>query len=70
MVLIVKSGRAEINETDLTVKKDTPLAGITGVHTRGGGNGAIIGERLVGIVDEKDVLGFQIGVNKIQVVKD
>lgn len=33
MVLIIECGRTEINETDLTVEEDTPLAGITRIHT-------------------------------------
>lgn len=36
----------------------------------GGGDVAVVGESLVGIVEEEDIFGLQIGMDEIEVVKD
>jgi hypothetical protein len=35
-----------------------------------GGDVAVVGESLVGIVEEEDIFGLQIGMDEVEVVKD
>lgn len=65
MVFIIKCGRAKVDKTNLTVEEDSSLARIPGVRMGGGGDGAVVGKRLVGAADEEDVFGFQIGMDEI-----
>lgn len=65
VVFIIKSGRAKVDETNLTVEEDPSLARITGVCVGGGRDGTVIGKGLVGAADKENVFRFEIGVNEI-----
>lgn len=70
MVLIVEGGGTKIDQPNLTVKEDPSLPSITGVCVRGGGDGAVVGESLVVVADEEDVLRFQVGMDEVEIVKN
>ena len=68
MILVIERRRAKVNESDFAVQKDTTLTCVTGIRVRGGGDGAIVGESLIGTANEKNVFGLEVGVNEIQVM--
>lgn len=70
VVLIIKGGRAEVDQSDLAVEENTSLASVAGVCVRGRGNRAVVGEGLVGVANKEDVFGFQIGMDEVEVVKN
>ena len=70
MVLVVKCSRAKVDQPNLAVEKDSPLAGISRVRVRGRRDRTVVGEGLVGVANEEDVFGFQVGVDKVKVVED
>lgn len=70
VVFVVKCSGAKVDEPDLAVEKDSPLSGISRVRVRGRGDGAVVGESLVGVADKEDVFGFQVGVDEVKVVED
>lgn len=70
VVLIIKCGRAKVNQSDLAVKENTSLASVAGVRVRGGGDRAVVRECLVGVADKEDVFRFQIGMDEVEVMKN
>jgi hypothetical protein len=70
VVLVVEGGGAEVDEADVRVEQDAALAGVARDGLGGGGDGAVVGEGLVGVADEEDVFGFEVGVDEIEVMED
>lgn len=70
VVLIVKRGRPEINQSNFTIQKNASLACVSRGRVRRRWDGPVVGEGLVGIADEQDVFGFQVGVDEVEVVKN
>ena len=70
VILIIKSGGAEIDEPDFRVEEDFALIGAAGCGVGGGRDPAGIGEGLVIVVDEEDIFRFEIGVNEVEVMED
>ena len=70
MVLVMKGGRTEVDQTNFSIQQDSSLAGGSIVERRRRRNFAIIRECLVIIMTEKNILRFQISVDKIEVVKN
>lgn len=70
MILILESRRAEINQSNLRVQKNTALGGMPIVVCRGRGNPAVVRERLVRVIAQQDVFRLQVGVNQVQIVKN
>lgn len=68
MVLVVESSRAKVNEANLGVKQDLAMAGSAVDSRRRRRYRPVVGEGLVVVVDEKDVLWLEIGVDQVQVV--
>jgi hypothetical protein len=68
VILILKCCRAEINEPNFSVKEDFPLGGLSVNCCRRRRYPPTICEGLIGIIAEKDVFRFQIGVDEIKIV--
>ena len=68
MVFIVKSGRAKVDEADLTIEEYAALPCVARCGMRRRGNGAVVGKGLVGVTNEKDVFGLEVGVNEVEVM--
>lgn len=70
MVFVVERGRAKINESDLAVEENAPLAGVAGIRVRGGWDGAVVGECLVCVADKENVFGLEVGMDEVEVMED
>lgn len=70
MVLIVESGRAEVDQADFRVEKDLPMSRTTINSCRRRRHRPVVCEGLVVVVDEEDVLWLQIRVDEVQVVEE
>lgn len=70
MVLVLEGGRTKVDEADLRVKKDLPLRRLTVDRLRRRRHLAVVRKCLILVVAEKDVLGLEIGVDQVEVVKD
>lgn len=68
MILIVKGGRTEIDQSNLTVKKNAALTRVPARCVGRRRDGAVVGERLIGIVHQKNVLRLQISVDEVEIV--
>lgn len=68
MVLIVKGGRTEIDQSNLAVEKNAALTCVPAGCVGGRRDGAVVSERLVGIVHQQNVLRLQISVDEVEIV--
>lgn len=70
MVLVLEGGRAEVNQSNLSIEQYLSLRCLSVDSGGGGWNSTAIRERLVRTFAQKDVFWLQVGVNEIQVVQD
>lgn len=70
MVLVIKCCGTEVDQSDLAVEKNTPLTSVPGVCVGGGRDGTVVGKGLVGVADEEDIFGLQVGMDEVEVMKD
>ena len=70
VVFVIKRGRPEINQSDVTIQKNSSLTCVPRRRVGRRWDCAVVGEGLVGIADEQNVFGFQVGVDEVEVVKD
>lgn len=70
MIFVLECSGSEIDEADFRVQEHTSLVCLT--RNRGGRGGylAIVRECLIVIVTKKNILRFQIGMDKVQIVED
>jgi len=70
MILVIEGRRTKVDQSDLAVEKDTPLSSIAGICVGGRGDGTVIGKGLVGVANEEDIFGFEVGMDEVEVMKD
>lgn len=70
MILVVERSRAKVDQPDLTVEKHPSLASVAADGVRRRRHGTVVGKRLIRTVDQQDVLGLEISVDQIEIVKD
>lgn len=58
VVLVIEGSRPKINQSNLTIQEDASLTCCPRCCMRGGWNCSVVGERLIRVVHEQDVLGF------------
>ena len=70
MIFVFESGGSEIDEADLGVEQNTSLGSLTA--DRGGGRRylPVVGEGLVFVTAQEDVLRLEIGVDQVEIMKD
>lgn len=68
MILIVESRAPKINKVDLWAQKHPPELGGSGRQRARRRNVPVVREGLICVTDEEDVLGFQVGVDEVEVV--
>lgn len=70
VIFILESGGTEIDEPDFGVEQHFSLRGLA-VDSGGGRRDlAVVGEGLVLVVAEEDVLGLQVGMDEVKIVED
>ena len=70
VVLVIEGGRSKINQSNLTIQEDASLTCCPRCCMRGGWDCSVVGERLIRVVHEQDVLGFKVGVDEVKVMED
>lgn len=70
MILVIESSRPEVDKPDLTVQQYTALTCVSIGGVGGRGDGSVVREGLIRIVHEENVLGLQVRVDEVEVVKD
>jgi hypothetical protein len=70
VVFIIESSRAKVNEANLAIEEYAALSCLSRCGVRRGWNVAVVGKGLVGVANEKDVFGFKVGMDEVEVMKD
>lgn len=70
VILLVKRGRAKVDKPDFTVPENSSLTSTPRAGVRRGRNCSIVGEGLIMIAQQEDILGFQVGVDEVEIVED
>lgn len=70
VILILKGGGAKVNQPHLGIEQDPSLAGLAADVCRRRGDPAIVGKGLIRVVTEENVLGFEVGVDQVEIVQD
>jgi hypothetical protein len=70
VIFILECSRTEIDKPDFCVKKYTSLGSLTGNCRRRRRDLAVVGEGLIVIVAEENILWLQIRVDEVQIVED
>lgn len=70
VILIVECGTAEVDEVDLRAQQHSSELCRSCRQCAGGWDVPIVGEGLVCVAEQQDVLRLQVGVNQIQVVQE
>ena len=70
VILVIEGGRSKINQSNLTIQEDASLTCCSRCCMRGGWDCSVVGERLIRVVHEQDVLGFKVGVDEVKVMED
>lgn len=70
VILVIEGGRSKINQSNLTIQEDASLTCCPRCCMRGRRDCSVVGERLIRVAHEQDVLGFQVGVNEVNVMED
>lgn len=70
VVLVLEGGRTKVDEADLRVEQDFSLGCLAVNSLRRRRHLAVVRKCLILVVAEKDVLGLEIGVDQVEVVKD
>lgn len=68
MVLVLKGGRPEIDESDFGVEEHFTLCSLAVDCSRGRRYLAAVGESLIRAIAQKDVFWLQIGVNEVEIM--
>ena len=69
MVLIVEGSRSEIDQVDLWAQEHPAELGRPRIYRARGRDVAVVGEGLVCVVEQQDVLGLEIGVNQVEIMQ-
>ena len=70
VVLIVESCASEVDQIDVRAKQDFPELGRARRQSRGRRDIAVVGEGLVCVVEQEDVLGLQVRVDEVEIVQE
>lgn len=70
MILVIEGRRTKVDQSNFAVEKDTPLSSVARICVGGRRDGTVISKGLVGVADEEDVFGFEVGMDEVEVMKD
>lgn len=65
MVFVIEGRRTEVNESYFTIEENAALPRVASCGVRRGWYGAVVSEGLIGVADEEDVFGFEVGMDKV-----
>jgi hypothetical protein len=70
MILVIERGRSKVDQPNLAIQQHSPLAGRPRGSVRRRGNVPVVGEGLIGPVDQKNILRLEVSMDKVEVMKD
>lgn len=65
MVFVIEGRRTEVDESDFTIEENAALSRVASRGMGRGRDSAVVSEGLVGVADEEDVFGFEVGMDKV-----